>query len=178
MPKTAVDDWTGLKKRVDALASELDGRATDERLKIVGKQLEPEVDHAVTGDIGDTSLSGWTRKKPMDLTGYSEPAKSVEHGIFIAPGAKGISRWHFGLGAMRVLQDGRQAAEKGSMRVSGSRIRKKDGVRVDKRRKRKRTVGYMAGKGTWDDAEAAIAAKVGEAIHKAVVLDAVKRHFY
>lgn len=175
----AIDDFAGLKKRIDGLASEFNGKAVDERLKKVGELLEPYVDQAVVGDIGDHSMSGWSRKKPMEITGHSELAKSAEHGIFIAAANKASPvKWARALGVMRVLTDGRAAAEAGSFRISGTRIRKKDGAVVDKRRRRKRTVGFMPGKGTWNDAETEISANVGKAVHDALVIDVIKRHIY
>ena len=82
----AKSEFAGLQKRINGILSEFDGKALEDRLKLAGKRLEPHVEEAVMADIGDTSMSGWPRRRPMALTGHAELATSVKHGIFIAPG--------------------------------------------------------------------------------------------
>ena len=165
-----------LQKKLDNVAQEFDGRARKSRLVAIGKECEKDVEKAIRGDIADLSMSGWSRKKPMDVTGHSEIADSVDMGLFIAGAAK-VGVWHRGLGAMRVLQGGRKAYAAGDKRRSGTRVRKKDGAVVTKFRKVKRNVGATQGKGTWDDAVELIDSNIAERIHKGIVLDTLHRYF-
>jgi hypothetical protein len=165
-----------LQKKLDNVAQEFDGRARKSRMVAIGKECEKDVERAIRGDINDLSMSGWSRSKPMDMTGHSEIASSVDMGLFIAGAAKS-GLWHRGLGGMRVLQDGRKAYAKGDRRRSGTRIRKKDGVVVEKFRKVKRTTGATQGKGTWDDAVAEIEKNIGKRIHAGIVQDTLRRYF-
>jgi hypothetical protein len=169
-------DFPGLSKKLDGLMGELSGENARRRLEVAGKKMEPLVAQAVQNDIGDHSLSGWTHKAPMNITGHSEKAKSTDTGIFIAPGAAD-TLWHRGLGAMRVLESGRNSYAAGDRRVSGSRVRKKDGQRVAKTRKVKGNVGATKGKGTWADAETLIDAHAARAINDALVQVALEKYF-
>lgn len=171
-----MDDWQRLQKRVDGLVSEFDGSAFKTRLKAVGKELEPLIEDAVKSDIGDTSMSGWRHKAPMNLTGYSAPSTSVQSGIFMAPSVK-HAVWNRGLGPMRVLQDGRQAYNAGDRRASGWRTKKKTGEVVQKFRKVKRKVGATKGKQTWTHAVDRMSKDIGKRVNRVVVKDATKRHF-
>lgn len=110
----------------------------------VGNAAAADVDDAVRGDIGDQSMSGWRRGRPIAIVGDAKPASKGS--IDIIPARPAV-------GPMRVLQSGRQSYAAGSARASGTRVRKSDGAIVTKSRKIKRNVGATKGKGTWSDAE-------------------------
>lgn len=169
-----MDDWQRLHKRIDGLAAEFDGRAFKDRLAKVGKQLEPLVENAVVNSIGDTSMSGWTHKKPAELTGRSELSTTVETGIFVAPALKG-GAWRRGLGPMRVLQDGRKAYNAGDRRASGTRVKKKTGEVVTKYRKVKRKVSATKGKGTWTAAVNAMSRGIGDRVDKEALSPIIRK---
>ena len=169
-----MNDWQRIYKRVDGLSAEFDGRAFNDRLKAVGKELEPLVERAVANDIGDHSMSGWRRGKPFEITGHSEPATTVPTGIFVSPALKGAN-WRKGHGPMRVLQDGRKAYNAGDRRRTGTRTKKKTGEVVDKFRRVKRVVGATQGKNTWDDAVALMSKGIGERVDRLAVKDILKK---
>ena len=169
-----MDDWQRLHKRIDGLYAEFDGRAFKDRLQKVGKQLEPLVEHAVTGSIGDTSMSGWTHKKPAELTGHSELSTTVDTGIFVAPAVK-AGLWHRGLGPMRVLQDGRKQYRAGDRRAAGTRVKKKTGEVVTKYRKVKRNVAATKGKGTWTAAMNAMGRGIGDRVNREALSPLIRK---
>lgn len=171
-----MNDFDRVARRIDGLQAELDGRAMNDRLKMVGKELEPLVERAIRGDIADTSMSGWTHKKPAELTGRSELSTTVKNGIFVAPAIKG-GAWRRGLGPMRVLQDGRKAYNAGDRRRSGTRTKKKTGEVVDKFRRVKRTVGATQGKNTWDEAVQLMSKDIGARVDRIVLVDMLKKHW-
>jgi len=121
----------------------MSGQAGKQRLERVARQTKTDVDEAVRGDLGDLSMSGWSRKKPYDIRGRYDIIS--DHEFEVNPDRKAR-------GPMRVLESGRQAYQMGDTRSGGFRTRKKDGARVEKRRKVKRATGATKGKGTWSDA--------------------------
>lgn len=170
-------DFARLQKKIDGLVRELDGPAHEQRLKRVGKLLEPYVGQAVRQDgIGDQSMSGWPRKNPIVIQGRSALSSSVKGGIFVSPGAASGS-WQAALGPMRVLQDGRKAYAKGDKRRKGTRTRKKTGEKVETFRKVKRNIGAQKGRDTWTHAEQLIDINVARHVYERLVKEAVKHIF-
>ena len=168
--------FAGLSKKLDGFQRELSGKGTTERLNKLGKKFEPYVEQAVKGDFGDNSLSGWTRKAPVQVVGHAEKANSVEQGVFVSPAAAGARR-QFGLGVMRVMSDGRRSYAAGDRRSSGWRTRKKDGARVQKFRKVKGTVGATKGRGTWSDAVELMDRNAARHVHSVIVEDTIRHYF-
>ena len=168
--------FSAFGRKVRGLSDDFGPDRVRSDLDKVGAILAQEVDAAVRGDTTNQSLRGWTHRKPMPLGGHHEIAKSSTSGIFITAGTTG-AMWHRGLGAMRVLESGRQSYAAGDMRQSGTRVRKKDGVTVAKRRRVKRTVAASAGKGTWTDAESRIDAKAAKVLNTNIVRGLLYKYF-
>jgi hypothetical protein len=167
-------EFARLQKKIERLQSELDGPAYRRRLKEVGKKVEPYVGQAIRQDgLSDQSMSGWPRKNPMVLDGYSALSSSVSGGIFVAPGVKG-GNWKNALGPMRVLQDGRKAYTKGDRRQKGTRVRKKTGETVATFRKVKRNLGATKGKETWTHAEQLININIARHVYETLVQAAIR----
>lgn len=143
-----MDELIDLANRFAELAYELD----QEALKIINAKVEEgaksDIEQAVRGDIGDLSMSGWPRKRPMLITGHAEiKNESIE----VRPATDGAG-WRRGLGPMRVLESGRSAYTKGDSRFSGNYVSKKTGLVRAKSRKVKRNVAATEGRRTWSDA--------------------------
>lgn len=143
-----VDTFASFAKRIDTFADGLRDPELRAVMGKVGEGAQGDADKAVRDDLGDDEFSGW----PGALL-----ATQVEHKgegkIEVAPTPRGR-------GPFRVAQDGRNQNEAGLrtnargqlQRRSGSRLRKRDGVRVEKW-KRTRWNGRTAPMHTWDDAE-------------------------
>ncbi len=152
-------------RKIDTFSRRLEDEGTTEILTAVGMGLKSDVDDAVRGDIGDTSMSGWTRRskrnpgaEPFSLTGrYEIEGTSVS----VRP-ANNRGAWRKGLGPMRVLESGRASYEAGDKRSGGFGKVRKDGTRKEKFRTVNRRVGGHGGKGTWSDAVALMTAHYGQ----------------
>ena len=155
-----------LGRRLDMMARDLSAKGMESRLAKVGRDLAPLVDRAVQGEIGDQSMSGWSRKRQVEIVGTS----SVRDGLLTVE-PKGVAK-----GPMRVLESGRNAYAAGDRRTSGFYVSKKTGERRQKSRKVKRTTGATKGKGTWSDAAEAIAREAPGRINDQKVA-AMARHF-
>ena len=149
----AAGQFTSLANKMDKLAVEFSGRGAHDRLVRVAKLSAKDVDEAVRSELGDNSMSGWRRKKQIEITGAVEELDSVA----VVPNKPGR-------GPMRVLEIGRNAgtglAGPGVISADGSTKRNLDGS-VSKTRRRKgyklgrvgRYNGTTPAKGTWSDAE-------------------------
>ena len=142
-----------LAVKLDRVADDLFGAGRAGLLKRTGGKLEPEVAKAVArtqvshGSLTDLAMSGWRRNSPVTIRGTH---RLVGDDLEVAPEGKAK-------GPMRVLESGRKAYTSGDRRISGVRVRKKDGVLVNKTRKVSRNTGATQGKGTWTDAKGRIA---------------------
>lgn len=134
-----------LDAKLQKLSNEFEGQAKQAKLERASQSLAPLVTAAVRADIGDNSMSGWTRGNPAQIRGV--PLK--RGAVAVTSSANG---------QMRVLTDGRNMGESGGMQgpgiaASGTTRRNKNGtVRKARAFKAKRWNGYTRGKGTWDDA--------------------------
>lgn len=144
-------------RKVERFARNLDGDAMTSMLDKVGMGLKEDIEDAVRGDIGDRSMSGWTRQSPFNLTGRYESTPTT---LEIRPANDG-AQWSKGLGPMRVLENGRRAYAAGDMRSRGFGKARKDGTRKEKFSKVTRKSGATRGKSTWSDAEALMKANYG-----------------
>lgn len=163
-----------LEKLIDNVANELSGTAKEERLKIIGKLTEPDIDQAVGNDYAIGALSGWRRQQPIQVVGHSELSTAVKGGIWMSPGVK-AGAWKRGFGPMRVMQDGRKA----SLTAKSGRLYREAGLTKKgnvKRRTVKRGYGATKGRDTWDDAEKIIKANIGKRVHEALVLHTLKKY--
>ena len=137
-------DFARVARKSQAFADEMSGKALERRLNRVGVVGQREVTQAVRGTIGDLSMSGWTRRSPIQV----RPRFTVKAGaVTVRPGRAA--------GPMRVLESGRQAVESGGFREYETT--RKNGTVATRRRKVKRNVGAMAGKGVWSKAQRGMA---------------------
>ena len=143
-----MDELIDLANRFSELAYQLDNDA----LKIINAKVEEgakeDIESSVRGSIGDLSMSGWPRNRPMLITGHAEVRGEQ---IEVRPATDGAG-WRRGLGPMRVLESGRSAYSEGDRRFSGFYVSKKTGLVREKSRRVKRDVRSTKGKGTWTSA--------------------------
>lgn len=135
--------FADLNKRLMLVERELSGEAARRRLAAVGQASKPDIVEAVRGDLGDLSMSGWRRQKPIEITGRYEVTGDGTMEMAPAKRARG---------PMRVLESGRQASSVGERRQSGSYKSKRTGAVTARYRTTKRNTGATQGKGTWTDA--------------------------
>lgn len=162
-----------LNGKVERLRYDLGPGGAPERLLLAKAKLAPLVAQAVSGDIGDTSMSGWWRGAAIDVSGV---AVQTPEGLAIEPEKR--SR-----GPMRVLQQGRNQgnaagfAGPGISRTTGMTARTKSGgVRKTRAWKAKRWNGTTTGKNTWSDAEVLVARDAGRVMNIQKV-HAMRKHF-
>lgn len=160
-------DFAAFARKLDGFSKELDGTAAKKRLERVAMQTKKDVEEAVRGDLGDLSMSGWTRKKPIEVKGRFGVKSDTE--FEVTPDRR--SR-----GPMRVLEEGRQARTAGDSRRKGSYTSKKTGITKDRYARVKRNIGATDGKGTWSDAVKLMEQRVAERINREVVAS-LRRHF-
>lgn len=128
-------------------------------LEAAGLELKPNVGQAVRRDIGDQSMSGWRRGRPIEIDGRYDVRGDV---LVITPERKAI-------GPMSVLSFGRKGYAAGDSRASGTYTSKRTGERKTKTRKVSRSLGATRGKGTWGDAELLLERDAPRAVERAVV---------
>lgn len=104
--------------------------------------------------IGDTSMSHWTRKRPIDLTLKGKVISDHEFEVAPARNAAGPSK---------VLNQGRKAYGVGDRRLTG-KVSKKTGKPLA-RRAYKRAVHGHGGKHTWDDGRKLIEQRTAKRLH-------------
>jgi len=159
-----VSDFDRLALKLSKLRADLDG---PQLLRDAAKDLVPLVGAAVRADLGDLSMSHWRRSNPIEIVGMVD--ELATGGVEIAPARKAR-------GPMRVLESGRKAYAAGDRRVSGTRVRQRDGVVVAKTRRVKRTTGAAGGRGTWSDADEMIRERAPAALNAQKVA-ALGRYF-
>ncbi len=145
-------DLDDLTRNLLRLAANFDGPARMAIMKEVRVPLERDVERAVRGDIGDLSMSGWRRGKPVPIT----PTSVVvgREVLEVKPAGKA-------LGVMRTLSDGRNPNG-----PRGPKILKSGKVSKAKQR---RYNGRTRGKGTWGDATELMADTAPRVMRDAVV---------
>jgi len=151
------DTFASMARRVDQFKKEL----TDEALgHALGKMAKAEATAAAFADLGgDAKFSGW---KPTLDTRYDIVGRGQ---VLLKPTRRSAGPW-------TVAQSGRNAGDAGIGPVQGPTLTRTGRV---SRARRKRWNGQTQGKGTADDARAAIDKKapgvvqvqVGKAIRKA-----------
>jgi hypothetical protein len=161
-------------KKIERVGDELNGEAARKRLTRVAVETKKDVDEAVKGDLGDTSMSGWRRGKPFDIKGRFDIKSDAEFEVNPVPR---------GRGPMRVLEQGRNqggaggfhgpgvAQRDGKNVLAGETARNKNGkLRKVRTFKAKRWNGRTQGKGTWSDAvglmQDRVPARIATQFHK------------
>lgn len=157
-----------LERKFQQLAKELDGGSMRDRLDRVGKVSHGDIDAAIRGDLGDSSMSGWRRGRPIEITGTHRVVG--DSALFFSAGKASAQ--------MRVLQSGRNQGSSGmagpGVSADGTTRRTKAGNVVRARaRVGRQWNGTTRGKGTWDAAANRLAANVPKRIHKEGVRAAI-----
>ena len=130
------------ERKLKAVQDEFDGTAALKRLTAVAALTKADINAAIQGDLGDQSMSGWRRGKPVQIKGAY---KVEDTEVAMVPTA---------IGPMRVLEQGRNQGDFTGPAASGRRTRRrKDGTSyVVGAKKAKRWNGRTQGKDTWSDA--------------------------
>lgn len=123
----------------------------------VGKLGAQDATNVIKRAIGDTSMSHFSRRSPVDLT--VKAFVTSDHEITFGPERKAI-------GPSVVLNSGHKSYAKGDRRLTG-KVSKKTGKALSRKVKRS-TTGH-AGKGTADEGHRLIAARTPGRLHDEVV---------
>ena len=132
-------DFAAFNRKIGGVLSEFDGTAARKRLEAIARATAKDVDEAVRGDLGDTSMSGWRRGAPIQITGVAEVQSDSE---ILVQAAKA------GRGPMRVLEQGRNMGNAGGFSGPGvasdgsTKRTKSGGLRKVRARKAKRWNGH------------------------------------
>ena len=143
-----MNDFASLEKRIGLLSQEFSGEAGRKRLNAVGAQTKKDVDEAVKGDLGDQSMSGWRRSKPIQLRGRYDVIS--DHELRMTANVPG---------PMVVLEHGRNKGK-----TEPVRTRTKSG----RLRRAKRWNGHTQPKHTWSEATALMQKRVGRRVDEQV----------
>jgi hypothetical protein len=161
-------DLAAFQRKIDGVIKEFDGTAGKQRLQRVAVQTKKDVDEAVRGDLGDLSMSGWRRGRPIEVRGRFEVVS--DHEFEVKPAKRAT-------GPMRVLEEGRNAGGRpggfqgpGVNRKTGGRNFTSTGkVAKTRSRKARRYNGQTRGKDTWTDAVHLMEQRVPGRVDKEVV---------
>ena len=149
-------DLAGLERKIVLLQREFSGEEGRRRLGVIGRETKKDVTEAVQGDLGDESMSGWRRKKPVQIRGRYDIVS--DHELRIYPNAAG---------PMVVLEIGRNHGKSRPTPQFNKR---------GKQTKRSKWNGRTTGKRTWSDAEKLIEQRVPERVDRQVA-KAIGRYF-
>mgnify|MGYP003332992495 CR=1 FL=1 len=117
----------------------------------VAMDTKSDVDEAVRGTLGDQSMSGWRRKKPIVIKGRFDVVS--DHEFVVKPNVPG---------PMVVLEFGRHHNKTGPVK----RYSKKTGRQL----RTKRWNGRTSPKNTWSKADTLMRSRVTERVDKEIVL--------
>lgn len=155
--------------KLNALAAQLSGPALKSSLDAVGVEMQKIAREEAAADLGgDAKFSGWNAT--LDTRLKHEPGL-----VRLQPDRVSAGPW-------TVATSGRNAGGRESLRTSragqlqrraGTRLRKKDGVRVDRWRGTKWN-GTTAGKGTADRAQKRMETIVPKKLESTLIVAAVK----
>ena len=149
-------DLAGLERKIVLLQREFSGEEGRRRLGVIGRETKKDVTEAVQGDLGDESMSGWRRKKPVEIRGRYDIVS--DHELRIYPNAAG---------PMVVLEIGRNHGKSRPTPQFNKR---------GKQTKRSKWNGRTTGKRTWSDAEKLIEQRVPGRVDRQVA-KAIGRYF-
>lgn len=150
------DGFDRLNKISSGLAAEFDGRALRRRMTKVAVQTKKDVDEAIKADLGDQSMSGWRRKKPIQLKGVYDVVSDTQ--FRVRPNVAG---------PVRVLEEGRNKGRS----QSKARYSRKTGKQL----RSKRWNGRTQPKHTWTEAVKLMQDRVPGRVDK-VVQEAIAKH--
>ena len=166
------DGFGDLARRYERVVGELNGKGGRRRLGQVGMRAKPEIAHAVRGDIGDLSMSGWRRGAEVEITGRFDVVSDTA--VVMSPEKRAR-------GGMRVLQSGRNHGDAsgfqgpGVNRSTGETQRTKSGgVRKVRARQGRRWNGVTDGKETWTHAEERLSKVMSGYYHDEFVADTTR----
>lgn len=143
-----MNDLAALEKRLKLLEQEFSGAAGRKRLNAVAVQTKKDVDEAVRNDLGDQSMSGWRRKKPIVLKGRYDVVS--DHEFRVKPNVPG---------PMVVLEQGRNKGKTGAVQTR---------TRTGRLRKAKRWNGHTSPKHTWSESVDLMQKRVGKRVDEQV----------
>jgi hypothetical protein len=158
MPADALD---GFATRLEAMATAVGGEGLKAALTEVGMAAKEDVESAVRGDLGDTSMSNWRRGSPFEIAGRFDVSGST---VTVLPTPRSRGPW-------RVLEDGRSGGASTDLVLVGRT--RKNGTRRAKSRGRNQ--GRTRGKNTWTDAERLIEKKFPDRALDALMAQLMKR---
>lgn len=144
-----MDDFASLERRVNLLAQEFSGQAGRKRLNAVGMATKKDVDEAVKADLGDQSMSGWRRGRPIQLRGRYDIVS--DHELRMTANVPG---------PMVVLEYGRNKGKTGPVRTR---------TKTGRLRRAKRWNGHTQPKNTWSEATRLMQQRVGRRVDEQVV---------
>jgi hypothetical protein len=105
------DDLAGFARKMGKLGDELSGAALKRIATSVVVEAKKDADKAVRADLGDTSMSGWRRGRPIPIQARFDVKNESQVEVLPSPRSRGP--W-------RVLNDGRKAGTSRRRRRSGS----------------------------------------------------------
>ena len=143
-----MNDFASLEKKVLLLQQEFSGEAGKRRLNRVAVQTKKDVDEAVKADLGDQSMSGWRRSKPINIKGRYDLVD--DHTFRVVPNKPG---------PMRVLEEGRNRGKSGPVQRYGKKGRKL---------KLRRWNGHTQPKHTWSEAVTLMQRRIGGRVDQQV----------
>jgi hypothetical protein len=149
-------DLAGLERKIVLLQREFSGEEGRRRLGVIGRETKKDITEAVQSDLGDESMSGWRRKKPVQIRGRYDIVS--DHELRIYPNAAG---------PMVVLEIGRNHGKARPTPQFNKR---------GKQTKRSKWNGRTTGKRTWSDAEKLIEQRVPGRVDRQVA-KAIGRYF-
>lgn len=154
-------DLDALTRKLQRLAAGFDGPTKVRVLKKIDKPLQADVEKAVRTDLGDLSMSGWRRGRPVPII---PTARVRTDGIAVSPAGRAI-------GPMRTLSEGRNGG--GGFQGPGVNARTGATKRTKKgnlaRVRARRNNGTTRGKGTWTDAVRLMQDTAPKVLRKAVI---------
>lgn len=128
-------------KKLNTFSRDLNGDGMQQLVNAIGMGAKQDVDAAVRADLGDQSMSGWHRGKPVQISGrYEMTGDAIE----VTPGRTRAM--------MRVLEDGRRAHRAGDQRLKSRYKAKKTGLVKERTATVTRNVGATRPKNTWSEA--------------------------
>lgn len=164
------ESFADLQRKLLAIERDLEGSASRSTMGRVGRALRPEIDRAVSGTLGDLSMSGWRRSGPIDIVGSHRVLDDAT--VLIEP----VKR---AKGPMAVLERGRNQGNASGFSGPGINVRtgitsrlKSGAVRGQRARAARQWNGTTAPKRTMTNASQAIKDKapalIADEVHKAL----------
>lgn len=137
-----MDDLASFAAKMGRLGDELSGAALKRIVTKVGVEAKKDADKAVRADLGDTSMSGWRRGRPIPIQArFDVKGDSL---VEVLPTPRSRGPW-------RVLNEGRKAGQSRGRRGRAGRNN-----------------GSTPAKHTWDEAAREIERRSPERIAKEV----------